>query len=107
MGYAFYERPRPDGTMMNRGYGVRCKCHAKGCAAQIDRGLAYLCYSCTEYFCEAHLSYAYCEEHEESITAQCFAGEEAQTCEPCASDLQRRARQDETLCAAHTSPKLA
>lgn len=71
MGYAFYEI---DG--MERGYGVDDTCTADGCAEPIDRGLAYLCYRCTFYFCGKHLHYGE-RKHD------CFAGESTQVCDAC------------------------
>jgi len=73
MGYAFYER---DG--MERGYGVEDTCHADGCHRTIDRGLAYLCYGCTQYFCGDHLGY-WADE-----PLECFAGLSTQVCAGCA-----------------------
>jgi len=75
MGYAFYEIGG-----MKRGYGVRCKCHQRHCPKRIDRGLAYLCYRCTWYFCGEHLTSA--EEKQE-----CFAGESAQVCTDCSDEV--------------------
>lgn len=74
MGYALYEI---DG--MRRGYAVSCKCHKRGCKEKINRGLAYLCYECTQYFCYAHLYYGV-TEHE------CFAGSSMQVCEKCSKN---------------------
>lgn len=84
MGYAYYEI---DGRQ--RGYGFRCKCHARGCSNRIDRGLAYLCYNCTWYFCGNHLTVA---GEEGYIEASCFAGDSPQTCFRCARQLERDAR---------------
>jgi hypothetical protein len=84
MGYGFYEI---DGR--KRGYGVRCKCHKRGCAARIDRGLFYLCYACTWYFCADHLTVAGDQDY---LTAECFAGEGRQVCERCARQLERAAK---------------
>lgn len=89
MGYAFYEIPHPvTGRMMQRGYGVRCKCHKRGCVEQIDRGLSYLCYHCTWYFCGEHLTSVY-DDRDEIIEAECFAGTESQVCERCAKELEQ------------------
>lgn len=60
MGYAFYEAvDRP------AGYGVLATCDKRGCEAEIDRGLGYLCgdepdghgrsTGCGFYFCDEHL----------------------------------------------------
>lgn len=76
MGYAYYEIMTPDGKPMKRGYGVRCKCHARGCKEKIDRGMGYLCYECTWYFCGNHLEYA--KKH-----VECFAGSSRQVCVFC------------------------
>jgi hypothetical protein len=63
MGYAHYTLP--DGR--EAGYGVRAECDANGCAAEINRGLGYLCGrnpdghkdedepGCGQYFCGQHL----------------------------------------------------
>lgn len=88
MGYAYYEIKRPNGIPMKRGYSVDCKCHKRGCQERIDRGIAYLCYSCTWYFCEEHKTTAYCN-HDEPIEVECFAGEGSQVCEKCAKELER------------------
>ena len=71
MGYALYEI---DG--MRRGYAVQCKCHQRGCKTRIDRGMAYLCYECTQYFCYGHLVY-------DEVEHECFAGNSAQVCLRC------------------------
>lgn len=86
MGYAYYEI---DG--MKRGYGVPCKCHKRGCAKRINRGLPYLCYSCTWYFCSKHLTVA---GEEEYIKVDCFAGTSPQVCGGCADRLERDERRD-------------
>lgn len=80
MGYGYYEIDTPEGKPMKRGYGVQCKCHQRGCKKQIDRGLAYLCYSCTQYFCGKHLTF-WAGEYE------CFAGMSTQCCKKCASEV--------------------
>jgi hypothetical protein len=77
MGYSFYYREG-----MNRGYGVNCKCHKRGCKEKIDRGLAFLCYNCTQYFCPGHLTM--CEDK-----VECFAGESNQVCEKCSEELEK------------------
>ncbi len=84
MGYSYYEIGG-----MKRGYAVNCKCHFRGCKEKIDRGLAYLCYACSWYFCGKHLTWACCEEHDEMITAMCFAGEGEQLCIKCAKELEK------------------
>lgn len=85
MGYGKYEIPRPDQTgdeTMQRGYYVRDICHHPKCSKQIDRGFAYLCYSCTYYFCGAHLTIG-------GWTFECFAGSSSQACIMCANfDIQ-------------------
>lgn len=72
MGYRFYHKDN-----MDRGYSVEDVCNKEGCNKKIDRGLGYLCYSCTKYFCGEHLTYSD-EEYE------CFAGSSHQVCEECA-----------------------
>jgi hypothetical protein len=46
------------------GYAVEAECDAEGCAAQIDRGLGYICgtmhgetdpWGCANYYCSAHI----------------------------------------------------
>lgn len=82
MGYSFYQISRPDGRPMDRGYGVSCKCHKRGCTKRIDRGLSYLCYECTWYFCGEHLTFSEKE-------VECFAGTSVQVCERCARELEK------------------
>lgn len=51
------------------GYGVAATCDFPGCAAEIDRGLGYLCgemhdpteWGCGKYFCDKHLHNHGCE----------------------------------------------
>lgn len=89
MGYAFYDITRFDSPVpMKRGYGVRCKCHRRGCEKKIDRGLAYLCYSCGWYFCGEHLTFAINEKTDELINLDCFAGSGSQVCFRCAERLK-------------------
>ena len=73
---------------MDRGYGVPCKCHQRGCPERIDRGLAHLCYSCGWYFCGAHLTNAVNESTDEFILLDCFAGENSRVCFRCADRLK-------------------
>lgn len=82
MGYGYYEIGG-----MKRGYNVGCKCHWRGCKKRIDRGLSYLCYSCTNYFCSDHLTMTF-DSNDEPITAECFAGEESQLCLKCCKELE-------------------
>lgn len=95
MGYTYYELPIPaTGRLMKRGYGVRCKCHQRGCNERIDRGLAYLCYNCTWYFCYEHLTFAV-DVYDEPLLAECFAGQGSQVCQGCkkrveAWDIEQR-----------------
>lgn len=96
MGYAYYEIYRPgqpyttNQKPMKRGYAISCKCHAYGCQERIDRGMAYLCYSCTWYFCEKHRTMAFCE-HDEAIENECFVGESSQVCLICCKWLEKHA----------------
>ncbi|MFD9603304.1 hypothetical protein [Streptomyces sp. NPDC059970] len=63
MGYAYYEITRPNGEKIEAGYEVEAVCEEKGCEAEIDRGLAYLCgktpggdeHGCGGYYCGQHL----------------------------------------------------
>jgi len=90
MGYGYYEINRFDTNKpMKRGYGVRCKCHQRGCKERIDRGLAYLCYYCGWYFCGKHLTMAYCTAHDEPRKIECFAGVSSQVCERCRKELEK------------------
>ena len=82
MGYAYYEIGG-----MKRGYSVACKCHVRGCKERIDRGMAYLCYACAQYFCYRHLTSAWSED-DEPIKAECFAGSSSQVCHACAKTLE-------------------
>jgi hypothetical protein len=59
MGYARYDTP-----LGPAGYAVLDTCHQPGCAAEVDRGLAFLCggtpgaadgHGCGQWFCGAHL----------------------------------------------------
>jgi hypothetical protein len=87
MGYAYYEREG-----MKRGYSVRCKCHQRGCAEKIDRGLSYLCYSCLWYFCGKHLTVAQDPNDDDKlIEFDCFAGVSSQCCASCATRAQKEA----------------
>lgn len=83
MGYALYEI---DG--MKRGYGVGCKCYKRGCKEKIDRGLGYLCYHCTQYFCGKHTDFAYSKDGNTEIEVECFAGTSNQVCEKCAKYIE-------------------
>lgn len=82
MGYGYYEI---DG--MKRGYTVACKCHQRGCKERIDRGLSYLCYSCTWYFCGKHLTIA-TDSRDDLMNIDCFAGQSSQVCFRCAKELE-------------------
>src|ERR1017187_533732 len=84
MGYAYYELGG-----MRRGYGVSCKCHQRGCREKIDRGLSFLCYNCTWYFCSKHLSQAWCKTADEPIEVECFASEGSQVCLRCVAILEQ------------------
>lgn len=63
MGYARYEITRKDGQTIEAGYDVEAVCEEKGCATEIDRGLAFLCgqvpggdeTGCGGYFCADHM----------------------------------------------------
>jgi len=62
MGNAFYT-VRRNGEEIEAGYSVTARCEEAGCAALIDRGLAYLCgetpggdeHGCGGFFCGRHL----------------------------------------------------
>jgi hypothetical protein len=73
MGYALYDLGDGHGE---RGFGVPDMCSFRGCGEKIDRGMAYLCYSCTRYWCAAHLTFSD-EEFD------CFAGLSSQCCHSC------------------------
>jgi len=75
MGYAHYEIGG-----VQRGYGVPDVCNHPECSAEIDRGLSYLCYGCTGYFCGAHLGYW------AEADLDCFAGDGRQCCAACAKN---------------------
>jgi hypothetical protein len=69
MGYGFYfVDSAPYGSTRPAGYGVVATCDKRGCAAEIDRGLGYLCGTephgpldespgCGRYFCADHLGW--------------------------------------------------
>lgn len=101
MGYGYYEISRPDGQAMKRGYQVGCKCHKRGCKEKIDRGMAYLCYSCTWYFCEKHRASAYCDKHDKPIEIECFTGASNQMCERCAKIQENYYRKNGECDDAH------
>lgn len=90
MGYAFYDFGMSDPVRpnMRRGCGVECKCHKRGCTARIDRGLGYLCHSCTNYFCGEHLTAAV-DAGGELVWFDCFAGRGLQCCQKCAAKAER------------------
>ena len=88
MGYGYYELPTPGGRIIKRGYSVACKCHQRGCGQRIDRGLAYLCYHCTQYYCYDHLTVA-------ESKVDCFAGESSQVCVRCAAELAKATEGEE------------
>lgn len=71
MGYSRYEI---DGK--ERGYGVPDVCNHEGCEQKINRGMAYLCYGCTGYFCYDHLIFG-------EDKYECFAGKSSQICSAC------------------------
>ena len=75
MGYGYYEFNDDFGP---RGYNVEDTCNDPNCDSEIDRGMAYLCYACTGYFCGKHLFFG--SDHE------CFAGVSGQVCWNCFSD---------------------
>lgn len=90
MGYGRFTSSHPDkGIEWDRGYDVETKCHKRGCKKIVDRGLGCLCYDCTWYFCGEHLTWAYCNAHDEMIKVECYAGEGGQLCEKCADELEK------------------
>lgn len=90
MGYGYYVTKRLNNYAIEikRGYSVECKCHKRGCKERIDRGMAFLCYSCGWYFCENHRTMAYCKKHDKPIIVECFAGESNEVCDKCCRELQ-------------------
>lgn len=77
MGYGYYIREHAiTGKMIRRGYYIQGVCHDRHCHEKIDRGLAYLCYRCSDYFCGKHLMYS-------DYPQSCFAGEGKQVCDEC------------------------
>lgn len=82
MGYPYYEIEE-----RKRDYGVRCKCHNRGCPERIDRGLSFLCHCCTWYFCRAHLTTAW-DQDDNMIEVDSFAGKSGQVCQRCADHLE-------------------
>lgn len=93
MGYAYYEVSHAvTGEMMIRGYSVMDVCNhlVPRCGTIIDRGLSYLCYRCTSYFCYEHMATAFDPtNHDELIEATCFAGTSTQICVACCKELER------------------
>ena len=88
MGYGYYEIHTPSSLRhIKRGYGVPDKCNKRGCRERIDRGLAYLCYECTWYFCGKHMYYS---DHE----LECFAGRGYQVCRKCLRIVDRRMKRE-------------
>lgn len=75
MGYARYNFNDGKG---DRGYDVEDRCHQEGCDKEIDRGLGYLCYGCTGYFCGSHLYIG-------GEKLECFVGQSSQKCDACSS----------------------
>lgn len=97
MGYAYYEIKLPaSNRILKRGYGVHCKCHFRGCNEQIDRGLSYLCYNCTWYFCGKHTTQMWDprEGVDNILEIECFAGESSQVCQKCEVDLLKFYKQN-------------
>ena len=82
MGYGKYNLEDGKG---DRGYSQLTTCEAPECTASIDRGLSYLCYSCTGYFCESHLTQAW-NYADEPVEFTCFAGTVPQCCSKCAME---------------------
>lgn len=91
MGYASYEFE--DGFGL-RGYAVEDTCHHPDCSEPIDRGLAYVCYSCTKYFCGAHLVMAWAPNGNDLIEFDCFAGQSSQCCHECAAEAEEEAAKE-------------
>lgn len=79
MGYGRYDFEDGAGP---RGYSVEDFCHAEGCGEKINRGLAFLCYSCDGYFCPAHQTVAFGPD-DEPIEFENFAGTSQQCCHKC------------------------
>ncbi len=77
MGYSHYDFNDGEGP---RGYAVEDTCHHPECKKKIDRGLAYLCHSCTMYFCGEHLTFS-------STEFDCFAGKSTQCCLKCEEEF--------------------
>lgn len=83
MGYAYYEI---DG--MRRGYSVECKCHERGCPKRIDRGLSYLCHSCSWYFCGEHLTEVWVNDEPVEFTCSFATG--FSICHKCAKEFETK-----------------
>ena len=86
MGYAYYEFEDGHGP---RGYAVDAICAAEGCVNEIDKGLAYLCYGCTNYFCGVHLTVGFGKDGNTMIQFDCFAGESSQCCHKCEAEAEQ------------------
>lgn len=88
MGYAYYEFSDGAGP---RGYSVEAICALPDCNEPIDKGLSYLCYGCTEYFCGKHLTVAWMPDEDTTIHFDCFAGQSNQCCDSCAEEAEAAA----------------
>lgn len=64
----------------SRGYAVKGEC--LDCDEPIDKGLAFLCYCCLDYFCETHLTIAF-DGDGEPIEFRSRMGESMQCCRRC------------------------
>jgi hypothetical protein len=92
MGYAYYEFEDGHGP---RGYSVKAVCAQEGCVNKIDKGLSFLCYSCTNYFCGDHLVLAVDPtDEDEVIEFDCFAGSGIQCCLACAREAEQEAKKE-------------
>jgi hypothetical protein len=85
MGYAQYNFDDGFGA---RGYAVDDVCNHPECDEEIDRGMAYLCYGCTKYFCPKHLMAAYSSDGNTVIEFDCFAGVSSQCCQQCETEAK-------------------
>jgi hypothetical protein len=69
------------------GYSVPAVCDHPDCDTEIDRGLSYVCggepyggeVGCGLYFCEQHLTFAFLEDEDETMSPQ--------LCEVCAAEF--------------------
>lgn len=78
-----------------KGYGVPCTCEHPECSVSIDRGMDYLCESCSLAFCGAHKGARLCDrcQHVDEV-GQLPEGVELFTAKPEHPDWLAHLRND-------------